>query len=51
VRHSLAVAGVKQQIHRSKIFILDFKLVALLLTNLNWEEVIVSAPIVKLEAL
>jgi hypothetical protein len=45
------VAGVKQQIHRSEIFVLDFKFVAFLSLNLNWEEGLVSAPMVKLEAL
>jgi hypothetical protein len=45
------MTGVEQQIHRSEFFILDFEFVALLPLHLNWEEVLVSAPIVKLEAL
>jgi hypothetical protein len=45
------MTGVEQQIHRSKFLIFDFEFVALLPLHQNWEEVLVSAPIVKLEAL
>jgi hypothetical protein len=51
VRHSFIVAGVKQQIDLSKFNVLDFEFVALFPLNLNWEEVLISAPIFKLESL
>jgi hypothetical protein len=49
--HPFIMTSVEQQIHRSKFCIVDFKFMALLSLNLNWAEVLVSAPIVKLEAL
>jgi hypothetical protein len=51
VHHSFVMAGMKQQINLSKFFILDCEFVASFPLDLYWEEVLVSAPIVKIESL
>jgi len=51
VRHSFVVARVKQQIDLSEFYVLDFEFVTLFPLDLYWDEVFVSAPIVKIEPL